>query len=109
MGFTAAIADMIGLGKALGIAPEEAVSLFDHFNPGSTIAARAKRLSSGEYGNASWELAMARKDARLVETEVESAVSLLLVPAIAAKMDAMIARGHGSDDWTVIAKDFVRG
>jgi hypothetical protein len=29
------------------------------------------------------------------------------VPAIAARMDAVIAEGHGARDWTVIAKDFV--
>jgi 3-hydroxyisobutyrate dehydrogenase len=108
MGFTAAIADLVGLGKALGIAPGEAIALFDHFNPGALTAARAKRMASGAYGTPSWELAMARKDARLVQAEVDQAqVALLLVPAIAAKMDDMIARGHAHDDWTVIAKDFL--
>ena len=29
------------------------------------------------------------------------------LPAIAALMDAYLARGHGSDDWTVIARDAV--
>jgi 3-hydroxyisobutyrate dehydrogenase len=107
MGFTAAIADLIGLGTALGVSPAEAISLFEHFNPGTSTTARAKRMASGEFGAASWELAMARKDARLVQAEVDHAhVALLLVPAVAAKMDAMIARGHAHDDWTVIAKDF---
>jgi 3-hydroxyisobutyrate dehydrogenase len=108
MGFTAAIGDLIGLGKALGVSPAEAIGLFDHFNPGSATTARAKRMASGDYRSASWELAMARKDARLVQAEADLAeVSLLLVPAIAAKMDALIARGHGHEDWTVIAKDFM--
>ncbi len=108
MGFTAAIADLLGLGKALGVAPAEAIALFDHFNPGSFTAARAKRMASGDYRAPSWELAMARKDARLVQAEVDAAdVALVLVPAIAAKMDALVAAGHGRDDWTVIAKDYV--
>jgi 3-hydroxyisobutyrate dehydrogenase len=108
MGFTAAIADMLGLGKALGFSVEEAQSLFSHFNPGTTIAARAKRVGSGKYDAPSWELAMARKDARLVEGEMNaSAARLLLVPAIAEAMDRMIAAGHGHADWTVIAKDLV--
>jgi 3-hydroxyisobutyrate dehydrogenase len=108
MGFTAAIGDLIGLGKALGVTPAEAISLFDHFNPGSSTMARAKRMASGDYSAPSWELAMARKDARLVQDEVANAhVALALVPAIAQRMDQMIARGHGHDDWTVIAKDFV--
>jgi 3-hydroxyisobutyrate dehydrogenase len=107
MGFTAAIADLIGLGKALGVAPLEAISLFDHFNPGASAAPRGKRLASGDYAAPSWELVMARKDARLVQAEADRAkVALLLVPALAAKMDEMIERGHAHDDWTVIAKDF---
>ncbi|HVK75711.1 MAG TPA: hypothetical protein VM734_20415 [Kofleriaceae bacterium] len=105
MGYTAAIADLIGLGRALDIEPAAAISLFDHFNPGAFTAARARRLASGDYKTPSWELAMARKDARLVQAEVDHAgVALLLVPAIAARMDALIARGHGHDDWTVIAE-----
>jgi 3-hydroxyisobutyrate dehydrogenase len=108
MGFTAAIGDLLGLGKALGISPTDAVGLFEHFNPGALTAQRSKRMASGEFSQPSWELAMARKDARLVQAEVDRAhVALLLVPAIAARMDAMIEQGHAHDDWTVIAKDFV--
>ena len=51
---------------------------------------------------------MARKDARLVQAEVDRArLALTVVPAIAAKMDEMIERGHSHDDWTVIGKDFL--
>jgi 3-hydroxyisobutyrate dehydrogenase len=108
MGFTAAIGDLIGLGKALGFSAAEAITLFEHFNPGAMTGARSKRMASGDYAQPSWELAMARKDARLVQEEVERAhVALVLVPAIAARMDEMIERGHSHDDWTVIAKDFV--
>ncbi|MGE5182617.1 MAG: NAD(P)-dependent oxidoreductase [Acidobacteriota bacterium] len=108
MGFTAAIGDALGLGKAVGLKPAEVTALFDHFNPGASIGARAKRMASGDYKDASWELAMARKDARLVQAEVDHAhVALLLVPAIAKQMDAMIAAGHAHEDWTVIAKDLV--
>jgi len=108
MGFTAAIGDLIGLGKALGFSAAEAITLFEHFNPGTMTGQRSKRMASGDYSQASWELAMARKDARLVQGEVDRAhVALVLVPAIAARMDEMIERGHAHDDWTVIAKDFV--
>jgi 3-hydroxyisobutyrate dehydrogenase len=108
MGFTAAIGDALGVGKAVGLKPAEVIALFDHFNPGASIAGRAKRMASGDYQDASWELAMARKDARLVQGEVDHAhVALLLVPAIAKQMDAMIAAGHAHEDWTVIAKELV--
>lgn len=32
---------------------------------------------------------------------------LPVLPAIAARMDALITQGHGKDDWTVLAKDAV--
>ncbi len=108
MGFTGAIADLIGVGKAFGISATEAVTLFDFFNPGAATAQRAKKQATADWKNVSWELVMARKDARLVTEAVDRAhVALTVVPAIAAKMDAMIERGHSHDDWSVIAKDFV--
>ena len=49
---------------------------------------------------------MARKDARLVAEEVAATdVRLTVLPGVAERMDEMIARGHGQDDWAVIAKD----
>jgi len=108
MAFTAGCADMLGLAKAMGVPPEEAASLFEHFNPGAAIHARLRRMIEGAFDQPSWELAMARKDARLVQAEVDRAgVALALLPAIAARMDAVIAEGHGGADWTVIAKDFL--
>jgi len=49
---------------------------------------------------------MARKDARLmIEETQKNNVTLDVIPAIAKQMDRFIERGHGKDDWTVIAKD----
>ena len=108
MAFTTGIADMLGLAKALGVPGAEAVALFEHFNPAATIGARAKRMLDGAFATPSWELAMARKDARLVQAEVDRAgVDLALLPAIAARMDRFLAEGLGNLDWTVIARDFV--
>jgi 3-hydroxyisobutyrate dehydrogenase len=106
MAMTAGIADLLALGKALGVKPAEAASLFESFNPGATMGARMQRIIAGDHGNPSWELGMARKDARLMLEAAEAAnVKLALVPAIADEMDRWIARGHAHDDWTVIAKD----
>ncbi len=108
MAFTAGIGDMLGLAKACGVTADEAVGLFEHFNPATFTLPRARRMASGDFAHPSWELAMARKDARLVDGETRAAnVALTVLPAIAAKMDAMIERGHAHDDWSVIAKDFV--
>ena len=104
MALTSGIGDMLALGKSGGVAPADVVGLFEFFNPGAAVPMRAKRVL--EASEASWELAMARKDARLMMDEAARAgVSLTIVPAVAALMDAFIARGHGKDDWTVIAKE----
>jgi 3-hydroxyisobutyrate dehydrogenase len=105
---TAGLADFFALAKAFGVPASEAATLFDIFNPGSTVPARIERVLANDFGNPSWELAMARKDARLMlEAAAEGGETLAVLPAIAKLMDAFIARGHGRDDWTVIAKDSV--
>jgi 3-hydroxyisobutyrate dehydrogenase len=106
MFLTSGLADMLALAKALDVSPAEASKLFDMFNPGATVGARMKRMTDARFSEASWELSMARKDARLMMEEAERAnVLLAVLPAIAKRMDEVIAQGHGTDDWTVIAKD----
>jgi 3-hydroxyisobutyrate dehydrogenase len=103
---TTGLADFLMMAKATGVAPEEAVKLFDAFNPGTTIGARIKRMLDAKWDEPSWELAMARKDARIMLEEAERAqVELAVLPAIAKRMDAVIGEGHGGSDWTVLAKD----
>ncbi len=106
MFMTAGVAEVLTLAKALDVKPEDAVALFDTFNPGASLPVRAKRMATGAFTPPSWELAMARKDARLmIEEGVRSGVPLEMLPAIAATMDRFLERGHATDDWTVIAKD----
>jgi 3-hydroxyisobutyrate dehydrogenase len=103
-----ALADMLGLAKALRVPAAEAASLFEHFNPGTTISGRVKRMVEASFAEASWELRMARKDAGLMmEAAAAAGVSFMALPGIAARMDAAIAEGHGQEDWTVIAKPAV--
>jgi 3-hydroxyisobutyrate dehydrogenase len=106
MFITAGLADVLALAKALDISGEDAMALFDQFNPGAMVAPRAKRILSGDFQRTSWGLGMARKDARLMLEEAErKGVPLAVVPAIAKEMDRWIVRGHAQDDWTIIAKD----
>jgi 3-hydroxyisobutyrate dehydrogenase len=108
MSLTVGMRDMLALAKAVGIAPSEAASLFDWFNPGATVSARMKRILDGKFAQPSWELSMARKDARLMMDEAQrGGLPLALIPAIAEQMDRWIEKGHGKDDWTVIAKDVI--
>ncbi|HET7501751.1 MAG TPA: NAD(P)-dependent oxidoreductase [Kofleriaceae bacterium] len=105
---TTGLAEMLALAKALHVSPPDAAALFEAFNPGTTIGMRMKRMVEASFADPSWELAMARKDAGLMMQAASAAgVPLAMLPAIAARMDAVIAQGHGADDWTVIAKDVV--
>lgn len=106
MFLTTGLADMLALAKAMEVSPGDASKLFDMFNPGATVGARMKRMTDAKFSEPSWELSMARKDVRLMMEEADRKnVALAVLPAIAARMDAVIAEGHGGDDWTVIAKD----
>jgi len=105
---TAGLAEMLALAKVLHVPPAEAASLFGHFNPTSTVVPRIKKMTDAAFEPPSWELAMARKDVRLmIEAASEAGIPLAVLPAIAARMDTVIAEGHGEKDWSVIAKDAV--
>ncbi len=104
--FTAGLADTLSLAKALHIPTSDLTAFFDSWNPGAMLPARLKRMSGGMYDKPSWELNMARKDVQLfMEAARQGGTNLAVIPAIAVEMDRYIAKGHGHDDWTVIAKD----
>jgi 3-hydroxyisobutyrate dehydrogenase len=105
---TTGLAEVLALAKALEVPAAQAAALFEQFNPGVTIPARIKRMTEAAFDHPSWELTMARKDAGLMlEAAAAAGVPLTMLPSIAARMDAVIAEGHGAKDWTVIAKDVV--
>jgi 3-hydroxyisobutyrate dehydrogenase len=104
MFLTAGLADFFALAEALGVAKGEAGELFQTWNPGAALDARVARILAADFAHPSWELAMARKDARLMMDEAALAEArLAFIPAIAEEMDRFIERGHAKDDWTVIA------
>jgi len=105
---TAGIADTLALGKAMGVTTSEAISFFEMWNPGTSLPARMKRMGDAKFDEPSWELKMARKDARLMMKEAgEDGIRLAFIPSIASEMDRWIETGHGSKDWMVIGKDSV--
>ena len=104
----AGIADMFMLGKALRVPADQVSRVFEWFNPGTIVPARAARLREGQFAQPSWTLAMARKDTRLmIEAAASNGAALAVMPAIAATMDHWIAAGHSAEDWMVIGKDAV--
>ncbi len=99
LGLLGILGDVGRLAAAVGIDMKDAFSLFEHFNPGQTLPQRAKRISTGQYSPPSFEMAMARKDLRLmVEEAARGGQELQLIPALAKLLDEGIARGEGQLD-----------
>lgn len=108
LSLTAGLSDALALAKAHGIKTEEIRNLFDSWNPGASLPARLKKITEGKFNEPSWELNMARKDAGLMlNAATEAGTQLAIIPAVAAVMDEWIAKGHGNDDWSVIAKESI--
>ncbi|MDN3657462.1 NAD(P)-dependent oxidoreductase [Ferruginibacter paludis] len=106
LSLTAGLADSLALAKVHGISSSDLLTLFNNWNPGAGVPARLKKITEGNFNEPSWELNMARKDAGLmIDAASKAATTLTVIPAIAAVMDQWIAKGHGTDDWSVIAKD----
>lgn len=98
-----ALGDVNRLAHACGITTVDAFSLFEKFNPGAMLPQRAARIAAGDT-SPSFEMAMARKDVRLMIEEAErNGVSLAVMPAVAALLDAAIARGDGAKDVSAAA------
>jgi 3-hydroxyisobutyrate dehydrogenase len=106
LSLTGGISDMLALGQALDIQSSDIVALFDAWNPGALAPARLKRVIAAKFDEPSWELQMARKDARLMMEEAANGhKELITVPAVAKEMDRYMAKGYAHKDWTVIAED----
>lgn len=106
LGILGTLGDVNRLASAVGISTKEAFGLFEHFNPGQTLAQRAARIEAREnHAKPSFEMAMARKDLRLMIEEAQrGGIDLFVAPAVAALLDAGIARGEGALDVAAAAR-----
>jgi 3-hydroxyisobutyrate dehydrogenase len=101
IGIAGVLGDVVRLAQACGVPPADAMELFANFNPGQMLPARAAKIASGPYEPPSFEIAMARKDVRLMIEEAErNGFGLAVMPSVAAVYDAAIARGEGQLDAT---------
>jgi 3-hydroxyisobutyrate dehydrogenase len=105
IGLGALISDVFTIAAGSDVSAPDALKLLEFFNPGTILQNRGRKMSDGDFA-ASFELVMARKDIRLM-LETAGARPLATIPGIAARMDAVIAQGHGQDDFGVIARDAV--
>jgi 3-hydroxyisobutyrate dehydrogenase-like beta-hydroxyacid dehydrogenase len=101
----AGIADVFAMAKNLGISPVDAMQVFAKFQPAGAIKSRGDKMARGDFA-ATFELTMARKDARLM-LEAGDGQPMLVLPAVARRMDEAIAQGHGKDDLGALAAEVV--
>ena len=95
---TAALNDVLAIGRGNDIADADMLALFDIFKVAHAMPMIGKHVSEGDRGAASFELSMARKDARLM-LEAAGSNKTISLPAIAAAMDAALERGDGQRDF----------
>lgn len=106
IGLNALVADVFSVAAGAGVPATDALEVLGYFNVASAITGRGRNMATRSYAPA-FELAMARKDVRLmIETAGDRPLATL--PAMAARMDALIAVGHGHEDLAVIGVESVR-
>ena len=106
VGFVGVLTDMLALADSMNVPAAELPALFEILNPAGVARARLKKIDSKTFNEPSWELSMARKDARLMMEDAErTGKKLLTIPPIAAKMDAWLGKGHAKDDWTILSQN----
>lgn len=99
----AAMSDVLAIGRGNGVSTDDMLALFDVFKPGGGLPFLGRRVANAEQGTASFELQMARKDARLM-IESSGAEKLIVLPAVAAAMDRAIAQGRAAADYAVFTR-----
>jgi len=105
IGIMGVLGDVNRLAHSVGISTSDAFSLFEHFNPGQMLPARAARIATGDVTKPSFEMTMARKDVRLMIEQAErGGMPLMVMPGVAAMFDAAIARGEGALDSVAAAR-----
>lgn len=100
IGMNAVFADVLTVARAADVPGAEALKLLDFFNPSGILSARGKVMIGDDF-TPNFELSMARKDVRLM-IETAGDAPLATLRAVAERMDALIAEGHGGDDLAVI-------
>ena len=106
IGITALVADVYAVAAGAGVTAADALQVVEFFDPAATIAGRGRKMAAGDHAP-SFELAMARKDVRLM-LETAATQPLATLPGIAERMDALLERGLGAEDMAVLAVDALR-
>jgi 3-hydroxyisobutyrate dehydrogenase len=99
---SAGMADVIAMARANGIEPLDSLSIFSKFQPAKSIQGRGPKMATGDF-TPSFTLAMARKDVGLMIAAARGE-KLVALPAVAKRMDEVIASGGAQLDVAAIAR-----
>ena len=105
IGISAVMADILTIAQASDVDAADALKLLGMLDLNGMVAGRGGNMAKGDF-TPSFELTMARKDVRLM-LETCGDRPLAALPAIAARMDQLIAAGHGGKDPSVLGIDAV--
>lgn len=95
--------DLFAVADAQGVPPSGVLALFEEFRAGAALPFMGRRVLSAPTAAPSFELSMARKDVRLMVEAAGGPEGLVVLPALAAGMDAALATGPGDRDFAVFA------
>ena len=106
IGVAAVMADVFTIAQASNVSADDAIRTLGFFDLNSLVSGRGAAMAKGNF-TATFELTMARKDVRLM-LETTGSRPMSALPAVAARMDQLIAAGHGADDASVLGFDAVQ-
>ncbi len=102
---TGGLADVCAIARGSDVEPEAALSVFTRFMVANSILMRGGKMVRADFAP-SFELAMARKDLRLM-LEAADGYPLVVLPAIARRMDEAISEGLGGEDLAAVGAHVV--
>lgn len=106
IGVSATLADVLTIAQASDVDAMDAVKLLGMLDLNAMLAGRGANMAKGNF-TPTFELTMARKDVGLmIETCADRPMAVL--PGVAARMDQLIADGHGAKDPSVLGIDALR-
>jgi 3-hydroxyisobutyrate dehydrogenase-like beta-hydroxyacid dehydrogenase len=103
IGLVGVMSDVLTIAQASDVDGLDAIKLLQWLDLNAMVAGRGANMAKGKF-DASFELAMARKDVRLM-LETVGARPMAALPAVAARMDQLIAAGLGDKDTSVLGVD----
>lgn len=105
IGLSGVLSDALAVAQGGGVKLEDTIAFLQSFQIANIINQRGVRMAAGDF-TASFELSMARKDVRLMQ-ETAAPRALATLDGLGARMDALIAKGHGARDLGALAVELV--